>query len=556
MNKSVRAGMVMAIFLLFCSWSAIAYAGDKDEQIVRRYLAQSETLMLNNLDSALTQALKAKEKLKMLPDVELRIEVLNRLGDIYKYKGDHATSMNYYLQSKSIVENALRKPTRKQSTVNLQLLRADVSTKIGTLYLQRRSYRKSLLHMENALSVLEVMDPKSQEVVLRKLKVYNNMAAVFIQQQDYNTALVYFRNALELNKIIKDPGYEGAILNNIGICHLEKRELDLSSHYFHKSLKIRQQSGDVAGQAQVLNNLGKNEVFLANFQQANVYFEQSLALSRKTGNNESALVSLESLSLVQDTLGNYREALRYYREFKELNDRIFNNESKTAIVTLEDAHKRENEKKAYQLQLQQNEADASKAQARIFGLIAALLVALLIIISMRGRIKTARLKQENLDLTRRKLEENLEFKERELTAKALVLLQNNELISRITDSLNKAKYSFSKENQHLVQEIINDLRSGQHNSAWEEFEAHFTKVHTQFYLALQDKFPTLTSNEMKLCAFLRLNMSTKDISSITNQSVNSITVARSRLRKKLGIDGEDVHLINFLIDLEQENSIN
>ncbi|MGX9987466.1 helix-turn-helix transcriptional regulator [Soonwooa purpurea] len=84
---------------------------------------------------------------------------------------------------------------------------------------------------------------------------------------------------------------------------------------------------------------------------------------------------------------------------------------------------------------------------------------------------------------------------------------------------------------------------------WTEFETHFTKVHPNFYAKLSHQFPNLTPNEKKMCAFLRLNMSTKDISAITQQSVNSIMVSRSRLRKKLKIQGEEQNLINFLMNL-------
>ncbi len=71
-------------------------------------------------------------------------------------------------------------------------------------------------------------------------------------------------------------------------------------------------------------------------------------------------------------------------------------------------------------------------------------------------------------------------------------------------------------------------------------------MHTDFYKKLNEQFPNLSANEKKLCAFLKLNMSTKDIGSITYQSVKSISVARSRLRKKLNIESEDVNLANYL----------
>ncbi|MEO5585419.1 MAG: hypothetical protein ABIQ75_08195, partial [Flavobacteriales bacterium] len=169
-----------------------------------------------------------------------------------------------------------------------------------------------------------------------------------------------------------------------------------------------------------------------------------------------------------------------------------------------------------------------------------LLIAFLLFKVMRSRVRNSALEQETLRLQSEKLEaekvilkESLEFKERELTANALFLLKKNELIAHIVERLLKAKSTFRQENQKVVQDIIHDLQASRDEHNWEEFEAHFTRVHTTFYQTLQERFPLLTPNERKLCAFLRLNMGTKDISAITHQSVNSITVARSRLRKKL-----------------------
>lgn len=557
------ARQLIVLFFLLLSFAVFGENGQKttpeSERLATRHLALSEDLIKKDLDSALVHALKAKKLLPRISSVELKTKVLNNLGDIYRSKGELATSLNNYLRSKSMIDEAIRKlPNNAQ----LQLLNSDVRIRIGTLYLQLQNYRKALFYYESALSILEKLGSKAPkaDLALRKLKIYNNMAAVFIQQSDYERALVYFRNALELNETVNNPAFGSSLLNNVGICYMEKNELDLASHYFQKSLSIRKASGDKQGCAQVLNNIAKNEVYKGNFEAASTYFEQALALSREIGSKESALISLESLSSVNDTLGNYREALRFYRQYKLLNDSIFNTESRTAIASLEETHKRENDKKKYELKLQKNEADRLKSQFSTLALVATLvlllLAALLFIIVMRGRVKNSRLQQEKLTLERenlglmsKTLQENLEFKERELVANALFLLKNNELIARIKDTLQKAKSSFTRENQQVIQEIISELRASQHNHAWDEFELHFTKVHSQFYQTLQDKFPNLTSNELKLCAFLRLNMSTKDISAITNQSVNSITVARSRLRKKLNIDGEDVHLMNFLMSL-------
>ncbi len=65
---------------------------------------------------------------------------------------------------------------------------------------------------------------------------------------------------------------------------------------------------------------------------------------------------------------------------------------------------------------------------------------------------------------------------------------------------------------------------------------------------LKDLYPTLSPNELRLCAYLRLNMTTKDIAQILNISIRGVEISRYRLRKKLGIEG-DTNLIDFMINL-------
>jgi DNA-binding CsgD family transcriptional regulator len=97
----------------------------------------------------------------------------------------------------------------------------------------------------------------------------------------------------------------------------------------------------------------------------------------------------------------------------------------------------------------------------------------------------------------------------------------------------------------VVDRLIYDLKSNRDDKIWKEFEIRFQEVHQDFYSRLNERFPDLTPNEKKLAAFLRLNMTTKDISAITFQLPDSIKTARSRLRKKLGLP-QEANIIAFL----------
>ncbi len=124
------------------------------------------------------------------------------------------------------------------------------------------------------------------------------------------------------------------------------------------------------------------------------------------------------------------------------------------------------------------------------------------------------------------------------------------MILNVSDKLKKAKMSFKVENRKVVEDVIRDLEASSKGDFWKEFELRFQEVHSDFYHKLNELFPNLTPNELKLCAFLRLNMSTKDIAAITFLSINSINIARHRLRKKLNID-QDENLIVFLSSFKQ-----
>ncbi|WP_137092401.1 helix-turn-helix transcriptional regulator [Mangrovivirga cuniculi] len=112
--------------------------------------------------------------------------------------------------------------------------------------------------------------------------------------------------------------------------------------------------------------------------------------------------------------------------------------------------------------------------------------------------------------------------------------------------LKKLIKNLKSENKPIVRKVIKNLGVALNEDSWKEFELRFTEVHQDFYNSLESKYPDLTPNERKLCAFLKLNMTSKEISSLTGQSIRSIDVARTRLRKKFGLTNSEVNLVDFL----------
>ncbi|MDX9882554.1 MAG: tetratricopeptide repeat protein [Prolixibacteraceae bacterium] len=144
-----------------------------------------------------------------------------------------------------------------------------------------------------------------------------------------------------------------------------------------------------------------------------------------------------------------------------------------------------------------------------------------------------------------RINNELETNQRSMAAATLKLLQNSEWDAKITERLTEIEKHTSAEGKQMINSLITDNKRVSFNSNWDEFEILFEKVHRSFYEELNTRFPTLTANERKICAFLKLNMSNKDIAQITFQSDEALKKARLRLRQKLKINRQ-TNLVTFL----------
>ena len=88
---------------------------------------------------------------------------------------------------------------------------------------------------------------------------------------------------------------------------------------------------------------------------------------------------------------------------------------------------------------------------------------------------------------------------------------------------------------------------------WEQFALHFDKTHSDFLKALKERYPNLSANELKLCAYLLMNLSSKEIAQLMNISVRGVEISRYRLRKKLTIATE-ISLFDFLMEFSAKQN--
>jgi PAS domain S-box-containing protein len=137
----------------------------------------------------------------------------------------------------------------------------------------------------------------------------------------------------------------------------------------------------------------------------------------------------------------------------------------------------------------------------------------------------------------------------QLQYKTLQSARCNDFMIELSKSLGDIYISIPEEKIRLREKIeksINCLKQNMNDGIWDEFRLRFAELHTDFYDKLINHFPALTETDLRLCAFIKLKMSTKEIATIINQPANSVKVARNRLRSKLQIEDTSESLLNFL----------
>ncbi|GAB2547531.1 triple tyrosine motif-containing protein [Rufibacter soli] len=156
--------------------------------------------------------------------------------------------------------------------------------------------------------------------------------------------------------------------------------------------------------------------------------------------------------------------------------------------------------------------------------------------------------QEIDRLRNEKFQAELDHKNRELTYSTIHLINKNELLNSVKLELqDMLKDGGRMGQQDELKKIIRNIDLNITSEVdWKQFEFHFNHVHGDFIHRLQDKFPSLTPQEIKLSTYLRLNLTTKDIAQLLNISVRGVEISRYRLRKRLNLDRSE-NLSDFML---------
>mgnify|MGYP002410157066 CR=1 FL=1 len=448
----------------------------------------------------------------------------NNLGNIYRKTGDFPKAMESYQQAIEVFKNL-----KDDAAVS------DCLNNIGNLFSDHSNPFRALEYYSQSMKIAkEIKDD------YRLLIRYKNMANVYIELKDYENAALFLEDALKLATRSGDKAFLASCNMLYGRLHAEKKDYIIASAYFRKSAGLYAEAGTRPEQGEALVELAHALLKQNQVQEGLRHAHEALALAEKTGSLKGRLEANQCLAACYDRAEDYYRAYQFLLHAASLKDSIYTADKYRTIEEI-DAGFKQNELK------KQNEAlsEVSRMQKQaiqtkniiVLLLALSLLMGVTLIYLIYKRVKkvrkeTGRIRQMSEEKIVQ-LSEDLIGKERELTSKTLFINQKNQLLERIIKELEELKtQEVSSQSVHRLQMQLKQELSP---NAWKEFEIQFNEVHPGFQTRLMEGFPALTPAERRLCAFIRLGMNTREISSLTGQTTKSIEVARTRIRKKLEV---------------------
>ncbi|WP_138434613.1 tetratricopeptide repeat protein [Winogradskyella algicola] len=346
---------------------------------------------------------------------------------------------------------------------------------------------------------------------------------------------------LEVEPYYKEKNYNNdlaGLYDNLGWILTQQDSLDRAEKYYNKALEISKQYGEKSLIGLNYRHLGELYNKKGEYRKALRYMKDALQNAEETGTRKKKIGDLLEISKAYAGLGRYKKAYEYHVDYHKLHDEILGEENIKKMNELEIQYQAE--KKEKELIIKENKIKLIEEQRQraettqlflIISLFGILSLAFAIVYGLRQKMKRNKIEREKLD-------NDLAFKEKELTTHALHLAHKNEVLLDLKAQLKELKSE--SPNSRNYQKVINTINLDINNdNNWEQFRTYFEDVHTDFNSKVINSYPEVSNNDLRLMSLLKMNLSSKEIANILNISTEGVKKARYRLRKKLNLTSED-----------------
>lgn len=291
----------------------------KDSSLVRIYLNYAESIVFENIDSAMKytdDALQLSQTLKWQRGIA---SALNQKGMVYYYRSDLVSAMNYFQQALKAGESFHDK-----------LLEATIYGNIAVIYADLGQSRKALGFYNKQLDISrEAKNNKFETIALV------NIGNVYLDENNYTKGLAYFKAGLTSAQEQSDLTKVSACLLNIGVIFKKQREYDSARIYLEEALDMSKKMDSRSIEADALGELAEVCVGLGYYNKAEKTSLQSVTLAKEVGDLEWERDAYKALGDAYEKEKKSDKALAAYKNYMGLKDSMLNDKTKDSITRLE-----------------------------------------------------------------------------------------------------------------------------------------------------------------------------------------------------------------------------
>ena len=418
---------------------------------------------------------------------------------------------------------------------------AETYTFFGGLYIATGNLEKTIEYAKKSLAINEKLGLKD-----KLASNYSNLGVCYSNLQQYDTAQVLIQKAIDINKATNNRQWLAINYHGLGNVFKTQKDTIQAIKAYNTSIDIYKSIGDIVGELSILNLMANLDLKSGKLEDANSKFQYSLEKASEKNLREQKLRALNGLHNISEQQQQFKKALEYLHQYTQLKDEQDEEQSSSFLSIIELQKDFENKRKELARENEEIKLNSEKKNWYIILLLSALTLLTLFVLLI---INWNKLKHKSMQMEKEQLNKEVLLKNKELTLSVITQAKKNEERLKIAKKLQEIQKEISFAHRPKLATVIKELKSGKDDKVWEEFEIRFKNVHQDFYQKLKAIGPDLTPAEIKICAFLKLNMSTKEIASILYKSQSTIEVDRARIRKKLGLTNSKVNLVNYLIEL-------
>jgi len=454
------------------------------------------------------------------------------LGDLYIIKGYIYIGYGTYVRSIDFFS----KGAQVGREHNMDKLIMAAYHGMGRVYNELEEYDKAL---DVLLKGLEIA--KNDSILRDEAIFYNAIGVSYQRLEEYDKALNYFDMFYQRSATRSDTLSMVYASVNTGEVYRMAGNYEKAEEYYIKAEGLNTFMQDPQAKAAILGNMSNIYTSVGEYEKAIEYLKKSIDVCYSSDGLSTYLLE-DYQSIVENyaALTHFDSAYVYYKQYIDFRDSVYESDRIRTIDNLLSEYKiAENEAQTKIL----TQKLRNRTLILIFSIsISVLIILLLVLIYSRYKLKirvyeketkalNLTIDEKNRELVTRVMDQNRQNEVYEEINSTLASLEKNEDVESLKEYLKSLKHSLSKKEKIGM--------------GWDSFKLHFEQVHPEFFNKLIDECEALTQNDLRICAYIKLNLSTKDIANILNVSDRAVQTSRYRIKKKLNLPVE-VNLMKYI----------